>query len=337
MKNKKILLSQDLSFGTEYLNEILQELKKRFEEVYTIEHELGEFKKNFNYKFFREITKKFKEKNVLKRYFYKYEKIKIKENLKKYSAIDYFFIIGNRDFSPYFFKILKELNPQIKIILFLWDKLEYSCWNAERIKYIDFVFSYDREDARKNNFIFRPTFYIKECLKEIPEKKEYALYYVGALRDKKRYKYILTIKNHLDNLGLKSFLKLYVDKNNKKYLENKKTRELFISNKISYLENLKNLKKSRAVLDIKYKNQKGLTLRVYEALAMDIKIITDNDDIKNYDFYNEKNIKIINNINEIEKIDINFFKEEPEIIPEDIKYKYSIDGFIDEIIRKVEE
>ena len=334
MKNKKILLSQDLSFGTEYLNEILQELKKRFGEVYTIEHELGEFKKNFNYKFFREITKKFKEKNILKRCFYKYERMKINENLKKYVDIDYFFVIGNRDFSPYFFKVLREFNPQIKTILFLWDKLEYSCWDLEEIKCFNFVFSYDREDARKNNFIFRPTFYIKECLKDIPEEKEYSLYYVGALRDKKRYEYILTIKNHLDNLKLKSFLKLYVNKNNKNYLENEKMKELFITNKISYLENLKKLKQSKAVLDIKYGNQKGLTLRVYEALAMDIKIITDNDDIKNYDFYNEKNIKIIDNINKIEEIDINFFKKEPEVIPEDIKYKYSIDGFIDEIIRK---
>lgn len=336
MKSKKILLSQDLSFGTEYLKEILNELEKRFDKVYTIEHELGKFKNKFNYKFFREITKKFKEKSTLKKYFYRYEEGKIKENLNSYKNIDYFFVIGDRDFSPYFFKILKELNPKIKTILFLWDKLEYSCWDLERIKYFDFIFSYDREDAIKNNFIFRPTFYIEECLKNIPEKKEYFLYYVGALREKKRYEYILAIKEYLNNLGLKSFLKLYIDKKNRSYLTEGR-KELFITDKISYLENLENLKKSKVVLDIKYKDQKGLTLRVYEALAMNIKIITNNDDIKNYDFYNEKNIKIINNIDEINKIDIKFFLEEPEIISKKIKYKYSVEGFISEIIKKVDK
>ena len=77
-------------------------------------------------------------------------------------------------------------------------------------------------------------------------------------------------------------------------------------------------------------------MRCLNAIESNTKILTNNKDIINYDFYNEKNIKIVDDIEEIEQIDPEFFEEEPEKIPENIKYRYSIDGFIDEIIEKIQ-
>ncbi|WP_027128197.1 hypothetical protein [Fusobacterium perfoetens] len=221
------------------------------------------------------------------------------------------------------------------MILFLWDKLEYSYWE-NKVKYFDYIFSYDRIEAKKNNFIFRPTFFINECLNNLPKEKEYSLCYVGALRDKKRYEYIKNLKNYLERNNLKFFLKLYVDKNTEKYLPKNYDKNLIINKRISYLENIDILKKSKVVLDMKYQNQNGLTLRVYEVLATNTKIITDNEDIKNYDFYNKNNIKIIKNIDDIENIPVEFFKIPAIEIDKKIKDRYSVKGFIDEIFKKVD-
>lgn len=334
MIKNNILLSQDLSVSEEYLKEILEELKKNFNKVYILDNELDNQNKNISYKIFREFTNKMSNKNFFKRLFFNYRLNLINGVLEKYRKIDYFFVIGNTEFSIYFLKNLKEINPNIKFILFLWDKLEYSHWKS-KTEYFDYIFSYDRVDAQKNNFMFRPTFFINKCLENIPQEKEYALSYVGALRDRKRYEYIKYLKEYLIENGLKVFFKLYVDKNMKKNLPENYDKDLIITERISYLENLEILKKSKVVLDIKYKEQNGLTLRTYEALAAEIKLITDNEDIRNYDFYNEDNIKVINNINDIEKISLDFFKTTAERIDGKIKERYTVKGFLNEIFNKI--
>lgn len=334
MINKKILLSQDLSVSEEYLKEILEELKKNFNKVYTLDNELDNQNKDISYKIFRELTNKMSNRNFFKRLFFNYRLNLINGILEKYKKADYFFVIGNTEFSIYFLKNLKEINPNIKFILFLWDKLEYSHWK-DKIKYFDFIFSYDRVDAQKNNFIFRPTFFINKCLESISQEKEYALSYIGALRDRKRYDYIKSLKDYLTKNGLKVFFKLYIDKNMKKYLPKNYDEDLIITKRISYLENLEILKKSKVVLDIKYKEQNGLTLRAYESLATGTKLITDNEDIRNYDFYDENNIKIIQTIDDIEKISLDFFKTTVEKIDDKIKERYTVKGFLNEILNKI--
>ena len=184
--------------------------------------------------------------------------------------------------------------------------------------------------------MFRPTFFINKCLENIPQEKEYALSYVGALRDRKRYEYIKYLKEYLIKKGLKVFFKLYVDKNMKKNLPENYDKDLIITKRISYLENLEILKKSKVVLDIKYKEQNGLTLRAYESLATGTKLITDNEDIRNYDFYDENNIKVIQMIEDIEKIPLDFFKTSVEKIDDKIKEKYTVKGFLNEIFETIE-
>lgn len=331
---KKILFSvQDIKIGDSIKRNIERSLKKRFQDVVFIEDEfLG--KKSIKYKLYREIVKKFNEKNYFKKKFRKYEEsIKIK-NMSNFKGIDLFFLISGGEFSEVALETLKNNNSKMKIVLFLWDNLEYSYWK-NKVKYFDFIFSYDRVDAQKNNFIFRPTFFIDECLENVPQEKEYVLSYVGALRDRKRYEYIKHLKEYLIENGLKVFFKLYVDKNMKKNLPENYDKDLIITERISYLENLEILKKSKVVLDIKYKEQNGLTLRAYESLATGTKLITDNEDIRNYDFYNENNIKIIQMIDDIEKIPLDFFKTSVEKIDDKIKERYTVKGFLNEIFNKI--
>ena len=335
MNSKTVLFSvQNIDIGDGIKLNIEKVLKEKFGNVIYIKDEFDGQDKTIKYKFFREFLKKVDEKNFLKRKFREYENIlKIKE-AEKYEKIDYFFVVSGGKFSEIFIKKLREKNPKLKAILFLWDKLEYSYWE-DKVKNFDYVFSYDRVEALKNNFIFRPTFFIDKCLENVPEKKLYNLYYIGALKEDKRYVFLTQLKEYLKSKNLKNYIKLYAGRKTIKKLGNDYDKELIITKRITYEENIEILKQSNVVLDIKYKDQNGLSLRIYEALATNTKIITDTKDVKNYDFYNENNIKIINEITDVEEIELDFFVSPVEKIDENIKKYYSVNGFIEDIFSKL--
>lgn len=62
---------------------------------------------------------------------------------------------------------------------------------------------------------------------------------------------------------------------------------------ISYMEILELISQSRVIVDITKSNQVGITLRVLEAAFMGKKLLTNNKCVKELDFYNEKNMLII--------------------------------------------
>lgn len=72
-------------------------------------------------------------------------------------------------------------------------------------------------------------------------------------------------------------------------------------------------------------------MRTFECLGNRIKLITENKDIVNYDFYDKENIYIIEKKEDIEKIPVEFFKTPYKEIDKDILEKYSFRGFVKEI------
>ena len=78
---------------------------------------------------------------------------------------------------------------------------------------------------------------------------------------------------------------------------------------------------SKAVLDIVQDGQVGLTIRTMETICYRKKLITNNTDVINYDFYNPDNIFVIgkDDIN-----DLNEFINRPFIdIPDEILIRYN--------------
>jgi hypothetical protein len=57
------------------------------------------------------------------------------------------------------------------------------------------------------------------------------------------------------------------------------------------------LQASRIIIDIQHPKQTGLTMRTIEMLGLKKKLITTNKDVVDYDFYDEKNIFIIDRKN----------------------------------------
>jgi hypothetical protein len=107
--------------------------------------------------------------------------------------------------------------------------------------------------------------------------------------------------------------------------------EIEFFDKIIPLEEVQNfIKKSKTLLDINRHGQNGLTFRVLESLGLEKKLITTNANIVTYDFYNPNNILVVDEENPI--IPSDFFKNEYEKLPEAIFYKYTLNGWIDQVI-----
>ena len=228
-------------------------------------------------------------------------------------------------------KILKE-KYKCPFIIYMWDDLKYAKTIWETMDYFDERYIFNTEETEKYGFKYRPNFYVNEYLYN-NEEKIIDIFYKGNLRDKQRTYILEKIEEKLKRYKLE--ISLYAKGS---YIKNRKrvhSKEYFqkrCDSKFIYLNDLAKLyKKSKVLLDIAYKNQSGLGLRPLEAIASNCKLITTNENIKKYEFYNENNIfylkEDLSNIKELEE----FMNKEFLIYSDEVKYKYSIDGFVDDI------
>jgi len=86
---------------------------------------------------------------------------------------------------------------------------------------------------------------------------------------------------------------------------------------------------SRAVVDIEHPNQSGATIRTFEAIGSQRKLITTNATLRNYDFYNPMNIQIISR--QVPLIDFEFLRAPYVPLPISIKKKYSLSQWLRDV------
>ncbi|NVP02086.1 hypothetical protein HWA77_17880 [Photobacterium damselae subsp. damselae] len=196
-------------------------------------------------------------------------------------------------------------------------------------------FSFDRNDCRNFNFIYYNQ-YINQDEVFLPKSKiiDNDFYFIGM--DKGRRVIIERLVKNLKkiNSDFKFSINIKRAPNNKleKYLS------VIFYNKdvthISYKENLKNIASSKVIIDIVKDGQIGITLKTLEALVYGKKIITNNKMIVNYDFYDEKQIYIINDTDNDECHKLNYFLNNKFDCNTNLD-KYVIKSVFDKIISKI--
>lgn len=156
------------------------------------------------------------------------------------------------------------------------------------------------------------------------EKIDWDIYYTGAGLDE-RVKKIKQLINQLKATDFKLNINLLRGKD-LILADNVK----FIKHGISYEENILLTKKSNVLLDFKREEHDGLSLRFFEALNFNKKIITDNKAVVKYDFYNPRNIYITDFVNFNGLIE---FLEIPyQEIDDLVKQKYNFKNWIQQIL-----
>lgn len=199
--------------------------------------------------------------------------------------------------------------------------------------------SFDPEDAANNDGLhFRPTFFVKDYLsvKSFTAKVKYDVAFTGTLHSN-RHKIIKSLCDQFTKQGLSFYIYLYVP-SILVYLKDLIIKFPYIGiskvhfNPISLHETINILDESIAVFDINYTGQKSLSTRAYEAMAAGRKYITTNSEVKLYDFYNPNNILVVNIDNVV--IPRQFLDTPFEPVSEQILYKYSVAGLIDDLLNE---
>lgn len=264
--------------------------------------------------FFNKISKKYNIEelyflNTDKPLFKLLKKVKIsilgkwKNEINKYDK----FIIFESLYNEKVAKKIKRTKKENKVIVYFWNYIDDNNKYILDDKNIDEFWTFDKNDAQKYNMKYNPQFYTKN-VKIQDEQNKYDVLFLG--RPKTRKKDIVDLEKKLKEEGIQT---------NFKIIENEK-------DYVSYDEYLKMIAESKCILDYNQEGQVGLSLRPMEALFLERKLITNNTDIKNYDFYNHDNIFILgeDNINEIKE----FINKPYKKIDQDIIDYYDFDQWL---------
>ena len=328
---KKILFIAPVFFG--YYKEIINEMEKL---GYYVDYFCDSSSNSSIFKALSRLNKSFVE-IPMKKYFKNDVLPKVKK--EKY---DYVFLISamSLSFTPKMIENIKKLQKNAKFIMYQWDGEKNIPYIVNFHKYFEKNYTFDRIDYEKKKDIyeFLPLFYIKEYEnvgKGLNNAFEYDISYVGTAHPQK-YVMINEIAEKLKEFFPKQFIYHFLPSKFKYFYHKFKDVEYknvnlkdFKLERIPKEKMMEIFSKSKCIIDAPQKGQNGLTIRTIECLGAKRKLITTNVDIKNYDFYNEKNIYVYED--NIDKDSI-FFNSDYEDIDKNIYDKYSLTNWIKFII-----
>ena len=216
-----------------------------------------------------------------------------------------------------------------RFITFLYDNLDRFPVQ-DKLHFFDKIYSFDDKDIEKHEFERLTNYnYLPFLSQEKQNPSEDALYITSY--DKKRIKQLEILSRKFEELRLKFDLYVIGKKSWKNQLMKpfSKNKIVFTRKRINH-ENLPEFyKRTKVILDLMRENQYGLSFRVFEAMALEKKIITDNEKIKNYDFYNPNNILVLNK--DFSNITKEFFETPYQSLPEGIYKKYTLEKWVERV------
>ena len=191
---------------------------------------------------------------------------------------------------------LKELseNPQCRLVLIYLDTYakvpEFYKKYINRISF-DLIYTFDNQDAEQYGWIFTNSLYSKN---ELPNQQnaENDLYFVGE--DKGRTEQLVTIYDFLSRNNIRCCFKIITTDTKKKSHDGL----IFLHKRIGYKEILEDIGKSKAILEIVQDGQSGMTMRPYEAMFYDKKFLTNNQCLKQMDFFDERFMMVFSDVGE---------------------------------------
>lgn len=246
-----------------------------------------------------------------------YEKLnqEVNKRLKKIKKkVDYSLVFRADYYSKKNIQILREKSNLL--ISYQYDGWELGKGIVNHKEYLDRVFFFEKDDISKFGEKALPltNCYFQETIQNtVPIL--YDVYYIGTAT-KPRIKFIENLYHRLhENFKITGLITI------PQYQKESQIGDIQLSHKgLDYTENIALLQKSRCLVDIRFTYHKGLSFRFFEALYYKKKLITNNESVKNYDFYHPNNIFIT----DFENLDgIEDFLNKPYVeIDEKIVNKY---------------
>ena len=214
------------------------------------------------------------------------------------------------------FKDIRNQGYQGKLSFYYRDPVERKRYRPDDIRSLDanvFLASFDSKDAVKYNMFLNPQFFFREDKTRVMD-----IIYDAVLvsSDRGRLPLILSAKQLLDKEELKSYFFVLKDKGKTYSKDLSQSGISFQDHPLDYEDILMLNQQSCAIVEINAKGQAGLTNRAMEALFMGKKLITNNMEIQELDFYHPDNIYVLGNenrsIREFFRVPYNFAIQEKQ-------------------------
>lgn len=239
-------------------------------------------------------------------------------------------------FAPMDIEYLKRIRREhnVRYILFTqdaWDDLNYAENNRyyEEKLHFDLIITLDNTDADKYGFLYSDHHY-SMLTDNKSEKTDYDLYFIGI--NKGRYNKLLNIFQYLDAHGVSTCYRIAdVPASEQEYQD--KIVYTSYRDRVSYPDVVKGIKAANCILEVLIDVQTGASLRYYEAVCYNKKLLTNNKNVVNLPFYDPDYIHIFE---KTEDIDWEWVKKR---VPVDYHYdgRFSPTHLIDQIIGFEEE
>lgn len=285
---------------------------------------------------FRKLLRKCKLQFCCEKLYRLYREVK-QAYRKKREIYVIFFNAGLRnEYSEEFLYNLK-FKYKIKIGIIFIDSFETeTAIRAEKIlletDIADFAYTIEDKDVNRSNKIYKCYTPYASMSSSGSENEDYDVYFCGTIKDRGGLivesitKFVESNVNISIDLVVTSEEKVFLGK-----LEDFDGVHIYDFNEMKRYEDVvKESNKSRALLDITAGGQTALTLRPYEAVIYNKKLLTNNKNIYKFKFYNPKYMRYFSHIT---ADDIEWLKKEEKV---DYGYQgeFSIKNIIYDMVRK---
>ena len=216
---------------------------------------------------------------------------------KKYDLV---ICINGHYLSDDFYKQLRNRNKDAPFVLFLWDDIS-NILRSDHLLFFDRVFSYNIEDCKNRGLRYLPMFTQKVDIAESIDysMRKYDIAVVGTAHQS-RLRFIERLYR-LYKESFQFFIYFYHPNNKVDFFGHDKP--------MDYSEYMEVLRNSRTVIDFPSENQTGPTTRFFDAMLTGTKVVTTNEHIRQYPFFND-NVCVID-------------KQSPVITDDFVNLKYN--------------
>lgn len=244
---------------------------------------------------------------------------------------DYALLIRPDIYPDHFIRLIKT-KANI-LVAYQWDGLNRFPLVQNIIPLFDQFFVFDLQDYLKYQYQFSNLRYATNFYFDIPRllilEKNYKneILYIGNFV-KKRMPDIFKCINLIAHLKTNFNINIVVSA--KHQMKQTDLPITYSMKRYTYEENLTMVKSASTIIDFNNKLHAGLSFRPFEAICFEKKLITNNGEIKYYDFYKRENIFIIGEDDEQELE--NFLNTPYQKIDPSIKQKYCFTNWLHYIL-----
>jgi len=302
---------------------IVLELKRRNIETHHID--ISKFRYDYPSVFSKIIN--FKNKLFYKKNIKKIELEKdILKRLEKLGHQDVILIIRPD-------RVTKQTHLQIKkytnnYITYIYDSCtRFPIDHLLKENIFDSIYSFDLNDCKKFGFHFITNYIYLEKKENQPLPQTNKNIFIILSIDE-RLHLLNKIANYLSENAIQ-YKFIIIGKRKPKNIN----ANIIYTKQPIFLEDLRNdLENSSIYLDLIRNGHNGLSFRIFEALAMQKKVITTNQSVKLYDFYNPNNILILDENKPI-NINSDFLNSPYEPLSDEVYHKYTIENWVKTVFK----